>query len=262
MILADVHCHLDHEYFRDKLDEVIRRAEGAGVKAIVTSGVNPETNRISLELAKKYKIVRAALGVYPIDALKREIEEMKYPVRFGDTDVDSEIGFIEENKDRIAAIAEVGLDFLNSDERQKEEQEKVFRRFVELAKRIDKPLVVHSRKAEARVVEILEELKPKKVVLHCFSGRHHLVKQAIKNGWYLSIPCNIVRSEHFQKVVEFCPLAQLFTETDAPLLSPYKDRMNEPAFVAVTIQKIAEIKGMDAIEVANNLYLNYQRIFE
>ena len=261
MILIDVHCHLDHACFKDKLDEVLKRAEEAGLKAIITNGINPETNRISLKLAEKYKMIRPALGIYPIDALRKEIEEFEYPVKFGEFDIDSELKFIEENKGKIAAIGEIGLDFVRSDEGQKKEQELLFRKFIELAKRIDKPIIVHSRKAELRVVEILEELKPKKVVLHCFSGRHHLVKRAIKNGWYLSIPCNIVRSEHFQKVVELCPLSHLFTETDAPLLSPYKERLNEPAFVVETIRKIAEIKQMDALEVANNIYQNYQRVF-
>lgn len=262
MILVDVHCHLDHEHFKGKLDEMLKRAEEAGVKAIVTNGVDPGTNRISLELAKKHRVVRPALGLYPIDALKREVDEAGYPLKLGKVDVEEEIRFIEAHRKEIVAIGEVGLDFKNSDEAQKREQEDVFRKIIELGKRIDKPIIVHSRAAEARVVELLEECKPKKVVLHCFSGRHHLVKRAIENGWYFSIPTNIVRSEHFQKVVEMCPLSHLFTETDAPYLSPYKDRLNEPAFVIETIRKIAQIKGMDEIEVANNIYNNYQRLFE
>lgn len=261
MILVDVHCHLDNKELMDRLDEVLKNAEEAGVKAIITNGLEPLTNRMSLELAKKHKIVKAALGIYPMDSLERDARSDKYPIMWQPFDVDDELRFIESNKDKISAIGEIGLDFVDSTEEQKKEQETVFRKLLELAQRIDKPVTVHSRAAELRVVEILEEVSQKRVMLHCFSGRHHLVKRAIKNGWYLSIPCNIVRSQHFQKVVELCPMSQLLTETDAPLLSPYKDKMNEPAFVSVTIKKMAEIKGMDEIEVANAVFQNYQRLF-
>jgi len=202
------------------------------------------------------------MGIYSIDALKNEVENSKYPMKWADFSVDSEIEFIEKNKDKIVAIGEIGLDFKDSDEGERKEQEIVFRKLLELARRIDKPVIVHTRAAEMRAVEILEEIKPRKVVLHCFSGKRHLIERAIKNNWFFSIPCNIVRSEHFQKLVELCPLSQLFTETDAPYLSPYRERLNEPAFVAETIRKIAEIKGLDATEVANNIYSNYQRVFE
>jgi TatD DNase family protein len=261
MILVDVHCHLDHLDLKNRLDEILKNAEEAGVKVIITNGINPETNRESLELAKKHNVIKAALGIYPIDALRNEVEEMEYPLKWRGFEVDDELKFIESQKDNIAAVGEIGLDFVDSNEEQKKEQEVVFRRLLELARKIDKPVIVHSRAAELRVVEILEEVGQKKVVMHCFSGRHHLIKRAIKNGWHLSIPCTIVRSEHFQKVVEFSPLSQLLTETDAPLLSPFKGKMNEPAFVAETIKVIAKQKGMDEIEVANAIFQNYQRLF-
>jgi TatD DNase family protein len=261
MILVDVHAHLDHEHFRDKLDGVMKRAEEAGLKAVITNGITPETNRMCLEFSKKYDIVKAAMGIFPVDALQRDADEGIYPLKPERFDVDEEIRFIEKNEKKIIAIGEIGMDFKNSDEKEREGQENLFRKLLELAKRIDKPVIVHTRCAELRIVEILEECKTKKVILHCFTGRHHLVKRAVKNGWYFSIPAIIVRSEHFQKVVGLCPLSQLLTETDAPLLSPYKDKMNEPAFVSETIKKIAEIKGMDVIEVANNIYSNYQRVF-
>ena len=109
---------------------------------------------------------------------------------------------------------------------------------------------------------MLESSKLKKVVMHCFTGRKHLVKRIIDNGWSLSIPCVVVKLQQFQDNVKLAPLSQLLTETDCPYLSPYPDiRRNEPAFVIETIKKIAELKKMDQEEVANNIFMNYQKMF-
>jgi len=261
MILVDVHCHLDHWELKERLDEVLRNAEEAGVRAIITNGINPETNRETLELAAKHKAVKAALGIYPMDALKRELESDEYPMKWKPFDVDEELRFIESHKERIVAIGEIGLDFTKASEDEKKEQESVFRKLLELARRIEKPVIVHSRAAELRAVEILEEVGQKNVVMHCFGGRLHLVKRIVKNGWYFSLPTNIVRSEQLRKIAELSPMSKILTETDAPYLSPFREKRNEPAFVVESIRVIAEVKGMDGIEVANAVFQNYQRLF-
>lgn len=261
MILVDAHCHLDHWELKGRIDEILRNAEAAGVRAIITNGINPETNRESLELAKRHNMIKAALGIYPIDALRKETESGEFPLKWKDFDVDSEIRFIEAHKESIVAIGEIGLDFSDSGEEERKAQEVVFRKMLELAKRIDKPVIIHSRSAELRVIEILEEAGQKNVVMHCFGGRLHLVKRIIKNGWYFSIPTNIVRSEQLQKIAELSPMSKLLTETDAPYLSPFREKRNEPAFVAESIPVIAKAKGMDGIEVANAVFQNYQRLF-
>ena len=116
--------------------------------------------------------------------------------------------------------------------------------------------------AEKEVIEILEEEKAEKVMMHCFCGKFKLVKRIVENGWKLSLPTNIVRNELFQKVAREIDISKILTETDAPYLSPFKESVNEPAFVQETINKIAEIKGMDPTEVANVIYMNYQNLFE
>ncbi len=246
MILVDVHAHLDHKLFNGNVDKIIENSRKNGVKAIITNGVNPETNRIALELAEKYDIVKAALGVYPIDSLS--------------VDIDKEIKFIEKNKDKLVAIGEVGLDYY-WDKDHIDKQKQVFEKFIQLAERIKKPIIMHSRKAEADAVDILKTSRLKKVVMHCFSGNFKLVKEIDDNGWYFSIPANIVKSQQFQMITEKVNISQLLTETDAPFLSPYKDKLNEPSFIIETIKKIAEIKQMDKEEVANNIFMNYQNIF-
>jgi len=246
MILVDVHAHLDHKLFNGNVDKIIENSRKNGVKAIITNGVNPGTNRIALELAEKYDIVKAALGVYPIDSLN--------------VDIDKEIKFIEKNKDKLVAIGEVGLDYY-WDKDHIDKQKQVFEKFIQLAERIKKPIIVHSRKAEADAVDILKTSRLKKVVMHCFSGNFKLVKEIDDNGWYFSIPANIVKSRQFQMITEKTNISRLLTETDAPFLSPFPNRINEPSFVIETIKKIAEIKQMDEEEVANNIFMNYQNVF-
>lgn len=259
-LIVDVHAHLDHSDFSKDLDKVIARAKAAGVKAIITNGVNPETNRKTLELAEKYDIVKAALGLYPIDVLRKDIEE-GYPLKDEEFDIDSEIDFIRKNKNKIIALGECGLDFVRSDEVQRKAQIKVFEKMIALAENINKPIIVHSRKAEQSVIEVLESSSIKKVVLHCFCGKKGLIKKAQDMAYYFSIPCNIVRAHNFQNMVSMVNLSRLLTETDAPYLSPFKGRRNEPAFIAETLKKIAEIKKMDIEEVEKNIFMNYQGLF-
>ncbi len=258
-LLVDVHSHLDHALLINKIDEVVLRAKAAGVRHIVTNGVNPETNRKCLELSRKYEIVKCAMGIYPRDALKKETESGDCPANTSGFDVDEEIRFIRKNKSSIVAVSEVGLDFVDGESRQQIED---FEKMIKLAEELKKPIVVHSRKAEQKCIELLEASKLKKVVMHCFSGKKSLVKRIADNGWFLTAPTIVVRSQQFQEIVKNVPISQLFCETDSPYLSPYKGRWNEPSFVIESYNKIAEIKKMNINGVANNVYMNWQRVFE
>jgi len=262
-MLIDIHAHLDHERFKDDLDKIIENARKAGVKAIITSGVNHATNLKALEIEKRYPdIVKISLGLYPLDALDEELKTSDgFPRDIEKVNVDEELKFIEKNKDRIVAVGEVGLD-LNWSKDHLEEQIKVFKKIIELVEKIDKPIIVHSRKAEEKVIEILERSKIKKIVLHCFSGSKKLIKRAVDNGWYFSIPPVITRLQHFQMLVDMVNMNQLLTETDCPYLSPYIGQKNEPSFVRETIRKIAEIKRMNETEVEQNIFMNYKNVFE
>src|SRR3989338_1164146 len=258
-MLIDVHSHLDHHLLLSRIDEIVHRAENAGLKRIITNGINPETNRICLELSRKYGIVKCAMGIYPRNALKKEVENSEYPLKLEDFDADEEIDFIRKSKNSIVAVSEVGLDFVNGEDNQQIED---FGKMIALAEELEKPIVVHSRKAEQKCIEMLESSKNKKIVMHCFSGKKLLVKRITDNGWFLTVPTIVVRSQQFQDIAGNVPISQLFCETDSPYLSPYKEKRNEPAFVAESYRKIAEIKQMDIIEVANNIYMNWQKVFE
>jgi len=243
----DLHSHMDICE-----GDVISEAKKAGLKIAVTAGINPESNRKALELAQN-EIVKCSIGLYPIDTLRTE-QGGNYEV-----DVDSELAFVEENLDEAIAIGEIGLDYKNGSN--VEEQKELFRRQLDMAKKFNKPVIIHSRKAERDVLDILDQYDLK-VILHMFSGKKKLVQRAIEKGYFMTIPTCVVSSEQFQALADKLPLNQLFCETDAPFLSPFKDKKNQPAYVIEAYRKVAEIKGMDVLEVANLVYNNYQRVFE
>lgn len=246
-MLVDVHAHLDYPPIIDDIDKVIERAKKANVKAIISNGTRPDGNRKVLELAKKFDIVKPALGYFP-----------DHVVEDGLAAVEKELEFI--SKQKPIALGEVGLDFATHKEKPKE-MVKAFEKIIALSEKLKVPMIVHSRKAEQDVIEMLESCKHKKIIMHFFCGRKTLVKRAQDNGWSFSIPTNVVRLNQLQQNVENLPLSQIFTETDCPWLSPFPDKTNEPAFIKESIKKIAEIKRMEEEEVEKNIYMNYQKMF-
>lgn len=260
-MLVDIHAHLDHFRFEKDLDKVIERARKNKVKYIITSGVNKSTNRKALEISKKYKdIVKVSLGIYPLDALEVEMKEGSFPRTIEKFNVDEELEFIKKNKNKIIAIGECGLDYHYTKEKNKE-QKKIFQKIINLTEKIKKPLIVHSRKAEQDVIEMLESSNLKKVIMHCFTAKLKLAKKAEDLGFSFSIPPIIVRLKHFQELVNRLSLDKILTETDCPYLSPVPGKRNEPSFVVETIKKVAEIKKLTKKEVENIIFMNFQKIF-
>ena len=231
------------------LDKAISESVKMGVGKILTSGIDVKTNRSALGFSEKYDEVEACLGIFPSDSLKLSDEE-----------IDKEIEFINENKDKIVAIGEVGLDLKWNSIETLEKQKKNFGKMVELAKGLGLPVVVHARAAEKEAVEFLESFDYDKILMHCFHGSFKFVQRIIDNGWFLTIPAIVKTSEHFQKVIEMCPIEQLFCETDSPFLHPDKLRDNIPGNVLVSYEKIAEIKKLDLKEVEKKIEENYDKI--
>lgn len=265
MNLIDVHCHLNHELFKDDLPEVLKRAQDIGIKVIIVSGVNTNANHEVLKLAQQYPIIKASLGIYPIDALGLSEGETGLPRQPQPINLEEEFKFIEQHKDQVISIGEIGMDFhWASKEETGAKQADNFRRIIRFAKRINKPIVIHSRKAEAECIQILGEEIPHQeipVIMHCFSGKKVLINQAAALGHYFSVPPNIVKSDQFQTLVKIVPLTQILTETDSPWLSPVKEQKNEPSFVIETIKKIAEIKQLTPEQVADQIWENYTLAF-
>jgi TatD DNase family protein len=246
MTFIDVHCHLD--LFKD-IGEIVRNAEEKRVRIMINCGGEEKSNRQALEISGKFENVKAMLGLYPF-----------YVKTLSEKKVDDEIEFIRQNKDKIVGIGEVGMDFKEGTAGA-DKQREVFKKMIELAIELDKPILVHSRKAERESVEILEKTKVKKVIMHCFSGKFSLAKRIAKNGWFLSIPASIVYTESFKKIARDISLSNLLCETDSPYLHPVKGkRNNEPANVIESYKKIAEAKGLSLKEVEAQIEENYNKL--
>lgn len=253
-MLIDVHCHLDLKQFEKDLGETIERAAKAGVGIIVQNSLNTESIRESIEIAERFEIVKLALGLYPVDALK-----------LSDENIDSEIEFIEKEiktNPKVIAIGEVGLDYhWVKDRKEQARERRIFEKFVALAESTRLPLIVHSRESEKDAFDMLQS-SDAKAVFHCFNGSIGLAKKCEEAGYFFSIPASMTFIKHFQDLAREISINQLFCETDAPYMSPFRGKRNEPAFVAEAYKKIAGIKNRKIEEIEEEILKNYTQLFK
>lgn len=229
-MLIDAHAHLDFSQFDEDREKVIEKARKENIW-IITSAVDPKSIKKTIAMMEKYDNLSATFGSKPEEFNGEIIEET--------------IQLIKKNRDKIVGIGEIGLDYYWVKEKDKRNEEiKNFHKFIDLAKELSLPLVVHSRDAEEDVIEILKG-GDIKTILHCFSGSVEQAKEAISFGCLISIPTNVVYSKQKRKLVEEIPLENIVLETDAPFLSPVPKTRNVPANVKLSAEKIAEIKKVD-----------------
>ena len=264
-MITDDHAHLDHKWLLDKFENIsnyINLQEKNGVKYIIANSMDIESSKLSLEMAKKHKIILPAIGLYPIDENYREsINDRNAEFKPNYAEIDDYLAWIKGNISKSVALGEVGLDYSN-DLCHKESQKYVFSKLVDLAVSKNIPLIIHSRKAEADILEILNDKNAKKVVLHCFSGKKTLINEAKKRKYYFSIPTSIVRSQHFQMIANDIDVSRILTETDAPFMSPYKDQEpNESRFIIESLKIISKIKNMDIEETQKVIFQNFQKLY-
>ena len=227
--IIDSHCHLDFPKFNRDREEAILRAREAGVVGMINSGISLKGNRMSLELAEKYEDIHAALGLSP--DIGREGD---------DKEINAILAQIEANAEKAISIGEAGLDFQDCKTNEERERQTVaFKKIIELAKDLDKPLVVHARLAEAEVLKLVKNVDT--VIYHCYSGSVETMKEIVDKGYYISLATLVCFSEHHQVLAAEVPLESLLLETDSPFLSSRKGR-NEPAFIVDSIPVVAQIK--------------------
>ncbi|USN45359.1 MAG: TatD family hydrolase [Candidatus Woesearchaeota archaeon] len=245
-MFVDVHAHLDFPDFENDLAELLSQCKKQAISTIIVNGVDPASNRKILALSNTYPLIKPAFGFYPTH-IEEESDEV----------IDQELQWIEANKP--LAIGEVGLD--KKEPKNFERQVFYFKKIILLAKKMNIPLIVHSRKAERETIDLLTELHAKKVVMHCFSGKKSLYKEIIEQGWSFSIPSLVSRVEQFQQLVMATPTNQLLTETDSPFLSPTKDERNSPLTIPQAVAVIAGLKKMDTTSMEELIFQNFQRLF-
>ena len=260
---VDVHAHLIHEQFEGEVDQVAVRARDAGLEIVIVNGLEPNSNRAVLELCSRYAHLHPALGIYPVDAIAHKIDRSAWefdftpPVAF---DVDEEIEFIDSVAGSLIAIGECGLDgyWVKTE---MAEQERVLRRLCAVALKHDLPLILHSRKAEARTFEVLQEMGVERADFHCYGGKLKLAKRIAAAGYYFSIPPVVERSDAFQRLASVLPSESLLTETDCPYMGPERGVRNEPCNVPRGVAAIAAARGEDEEQVRAQIRDNTRRLF-
>jgi len=254
MELIDSHCHIYGKEFAQDFPQMLERAREAGVDTLIAVGADLESSREACALAEAYDHIYCAVGIHPHDA-DRVTEKCYEMVR--------ELAL---NNRKVVAIGEVGLDFYR-DRSPRPAQEEVFRRFIRLARELSLPLIIHDRDAHDRIVAILEEEQAAEVggVLHCFSGDLEMARRCIDMNFRISIPGTVTypSNESLREVVRGVKIEQLMVETDAPYLPPvpHRGKRNEPAFVRLAAEKVAELKGLSAEDVGRITSFNTRRLF-
>jgi TatD DNase family protein len=250
--LFDTHAHLHFPEFAADLDAVLGRAHAAGVRRMLTIGTEVESSRAAIALAERRPDVWAAVGVHPHDA--------------GDVD-DAALNEIERlaGEPRVVAIGEIGLDYFR-DLSPRPAQADVFRRLLALARRVGKPVLIHCRDAHADVLGILgEERLPRGGIMHCFSGDVEIARRCLDLGLTISLagPVTYPNARALPAVARFVPVDRLVVETDCPFLPPqgYRGQRNEPAYLALTAARVAELRGEALPDLAARLTANACALF-
>lgn len=263
MGLFDVHAHLTHPKLAPRIDEVLANARAAGLTTIISNGLNPTDNAEVRALAEAEELVRPAYGLYPVDAVLSQMHAMgvDYPRDHPEFDADEAVDWVATNADEAIAVGEVGLDGYWVPEELWPEQERIFRRLVQVAIDADKPLIIHTRKRELRSFEILKEMGAQRVDWHCFGGRVKLARRIAEHGHHLSIPANARRNEAFTRMLQTLPRERILLETDCPYLGPDKGVDNEPANVTHTMRFAAELWDVQTDAVIAQLEANFEELF-
>lgn len=251
MELIDVHAHITDEKF-DDVEDVIERAKEQGVEKIVCSSADLFSSQQALKLTEKFDCVFANVGIHPEnveDFSHENFEKIKQLARH----------------EKVVAIGEIGLDYHYTQDN-KELQKKVFKKHIELANEIGKPIVVHSRDAMGDTIDILKKNSPKKEsLLHCFSGSVESAKILAGLNFSFSFGGVVTFSnaKTVVEVVKFLPMEKILLETDCPYLSPvpFRGKRNEPKNVVYVADMIAKIKGIKFEDVVEVTTKNAKRLF-
>ncbi len=247
-MLFDTHVHLNADQFTEDLEETITRAADAGVTYMTVVGFDRKTIPAAIKIAEDHKHIYAAVGWHPVDAIDM---------------TDEDLDWIEELSahPKVVAIGEMGLDY-HWDKSPADIQKEVFRKQIKLAKKVNMPIIIHNREATEDIVEILREENAAEVggIMHCYSGPVEIAKACIDMNFMISLggPVTFKNAKLPKEVAQAIDLEHLLVETDCPFLAPHPNRgkRNEPAYVKLVAEQIAELKGLTYEEVSQQTMKN------
>ncbi len=252
MEFFDSHAHYNDEKFKEDRDKIILENYNKGIKYTTCIGYNLQSSKDAVDIAKKYDFIYCTAGISPNDINDNVYEEL------------DEIKEIAKYK-KIVAIGEIGLDYYwNKDN--KELQKEVFVRQIEIANKLELPIVIHTRDAISDTIDILKNVLPcnKKGIFHCCPLNVELIKEGLKLGYYISFSGVITfKNAKPDLAVQEVPLNKILIETDSPYLTPepYRGSRNDPSKVEFVAKKISEIKELNLEEIAKKTTENAKKIY-
>jgi len=250
----DSHAHLNFKAFNNDYPKIIKKCLEENLW-LINVGSKYDTSEKAISIAENYeKGVWAAIGLHPTHVGDENFDYQKY---------------LELAKNpKVVAIGETGLDFYRTrDPRLKEKQKELFQQHLELAKELDKPLILHCRDAYDELLKLLAlQASSYKLqgVIHCFSGNRQQAKQYLEMGFLLGFTGIITYSSEYDKLIKDLPLEKILIETDCPYLTPipHRGQRNEPLYVKYVAQKIAEIRGLSLEKIAEQTANNALNLFQ
>lgn len=249
--MIDTHCHFNDEAFDNDLDEVINKAIANKVEKIIIVGYSDKSNKRAIEITEKYDCCYLAIGLHP--EVANEVD-------------DNDISKLEEliKIHKPIAIGECGLDYYWVKDN-KDKQKWLFRKQIELSKKYNLPLIIHSRDAIFDTLEVLKEYDGIKGVMHSYSGSAEMVNDFIKRGFYISVGGVVTfkNAKALVNVVEKTNLENILLETDCPYLTPvpFRGKRNESSYIPYIAEKIASIKSVSIEDVSNITDKNVKALF-
>jgi len=251
-MITDTHTHLYLKEFAEDIDDVINRALNLRINNFFLPAIDSSHTESMIALKTAYpKIMHLMAGLHPCSVKENYLDELIHVKK------------VLENHP-IVAIGEIGID-LYWDTTFQEQQIKAFKKQIEWAKQLDKPIVIHARNSFREIFEVLEEVNDDKLfgVLHCFTGGKKHAKKAIELGFKLGIGGVLTFDQGLPNVIKKVDLEHLVLETDSPFLAPvpHKGETNESSYIPLIAQKVAELKGVSLEEVAAVTTENAQKLF-
>lgn len=249
MRLIDTHAHLSD--LKDR-EGVVHRAKGAGVDAIVAVGANLETNMATIDWAEAYNgYVYPALGIHPTEWIQDEVQ--------------TTLRYMEDNADRIVAIAEIGLDYWDKNARKnksvREKQRQIYVEQLQMANELSKPVSVHGRGSWRDALNLAIKHGTGDVVFHWYSGPLEILTKVLDNGYLISATPAVEYSRDHRAALAEAPLERILVETDSPVYLRNRRRPSEPSDLTITVGALSKLKGLTVEEVARVTTLNAERFF-
>jgi TatD DNase family protein len=259
---VDAHCHLDieDEDIFMSVEDSLAKAKAVGITGIVQVGVDVPSSKWAIKTAQEFSQIHATVALHPNEAPVIALEK-------GESALDEAIAEIAElaKEEVVKAIGETGVDFYRTSEEGRDFQEKSFRAHIQIANKLNKPVMVHDRDAHLDALRILDDEKAQQVIFHCYSGDKEFAQELVKRGWYLSFAgtCTFKNAQNLREALQVTPLENVLVETDAPFLTPmpYRGYPNSSYMIPLTLATMANEMNVDINTVADATRTNAEKLF-